>query len=51
MRRNELPEEGHPFKGNVGNVKGRERPLVPVFARRAGLQVFVHAGDARIADI
>lgn len=51
VRRDELPQERHPFECNVRNVKGRERPFVPVVARGVGLQVFVHAGDARVADI
>ena len=51
VRRDQLPQQRHPLKGDVRHVKRRERPVVPPGPGRAGLQVLLHAGDARIANV
>lgn len=51
VRWDHLPQQRHPLEGNVRDVEGRQSPVVPVVARRIGLEVFVHAGDAGVADV
>lgn len=51
VRRDYVPEERHPLKADIGHVEGLYCPGVPIFSRRRRLEVDVHAGDARVADI
>jgi hypothetical protein len=51
VRRNDLPQQRHPFKGNVSDVESRQSPLVPFVTGRVGLKIFIHASYSSIADI
>lgn len=51
VRRNDLPQQRHPFKGDISDVERRQCPLIPFFTGRIGLKVFIHACYSSITDI